>query len=74
VVIATGAVVSKDVASYTIVGGVPVSTIRLRFSPHIGARLPQIAWWAWLLQTIIERLPDFQDDNIVAFCEKWGNS
>ncbi|KFB98055.1 chloramphenicol acetyltransferase [Trabulsiella guamensis ATCC 49490] len=73
-VIAAGAVVSKDVAPYTIVGGVPARTIRLRFSPHIGARLQQIAWWDWPLETIIERLADFQDDNIVAFCEKWGNS
>ncbi|SKC05894.1 DapH/DapD/GlmU-related protein [Kosakonia radicincitans] len=71
-VIAAGAVVSKDVAPYTIVGGVPAKVIRLRFSPHIGQQLQQIAWWEWPLETIIERLADFQDENIEAFCEKWG--
>ncbi len=42
-VIAAGAVVSKDVAPYTIVGGVPAKTIRLRFSPQIARQLQQIA-------------------------------
>lgn len=71
-VIAAGAIVTKDVAPYTIVGGVPAKTIRLRFSPLVARQLQQIAWWDWPLALIIERLADFQDDNINAFCEKWG--
>ncbi len=72
-VIAAGAVVSKDVAPYTIVGGVPAKTIRLRFPPQISTQLQQIAWWDWSLETIIERLADFQDEDVAAFCEKWRN-
>lgn len=72
-VIAAGAVVSKDVAPYTIAGGVPAKIIRLRFSQQTGRQLQQIAWWDWPLETIIERLADFQDENVEAFCEKWKN-
>lgn len=72
-VIAAGAVVSKDVAPYSIVGGVPAKPIRMRFPSHIGQQLQQIAWWEWPLETIIERLADFQEENIEAFCEKWAN-
>ncbi len=72
-VVAAGAVVSKNVEPYMIVGGVPAKTIRMRFSPELGRRLQLIAWWDWSLDTIIERLADFQDENVEAFCEKWGN-
>ena len=70
-VIAAGAVVSKNVEPYTIVGGVPAKTIRQRFSPQIGHRLQQIAGWDWPLETIIERLADFQDADVEAFCRRW---
>nr|WP_314420901.1 DapH/DapD/GlmU-related protein [uncultured Erwinia sp.] len=70
-VIAAGAVVSKNVEPYTIVGGVPAKTIRPRFSPQTGHRLQQIAWWDWPLETIIERLADFQDADVEAFCDRW---
>lgn len=72
-VIAAGGVVSKDVAPYTIVGGVPAKTLRLRFSPQTGRKLQEIAWWDWPLDIILERLADFQDENVERFCAKWGN-
>lgn len=70
-VLAAGAVVSKDVAPYSIVGGVPAKLIRLRFSAEIATRLARIAWWDWPFETIMERLGDFQSSGIDAFCEKW---
>ena len=44
-IVATGAVVTKDVPPYAIVGGVPAKVIKYKFSPEIIARLEEIKWW-----------------------------
>ena len=46
-VIAAGAVVTKNVAPYSIVGGIPAKHISYRFKkPDIDA-LQKIKWWDW---------------------------
>jgi len=71
-ILAAGAVVSRDVAPYSIVGGVPAKLIRMRCAPEIGERLRRIAWWDWPFETIMARLADFQSADLEAFCAKWG--
>lgn len=70
-VLAAGAVVTKDVAPYTLVGGVPAKLLRRRFNEVIANELQHIAWWEWPLETIIARLSDFQQLEIAQFCEKY---
>lgn len=59
VVVGSGAVVTRDVAPYQIVVGVPASSIRKRFSDDIIIKLELIKWWDWSYQTIKSRLKDF---------------
>ncbi|MAW85427.1 MAG: chloramphenicol acetyltransferase [Phyllobacteriaceae bacterium] len=46
-IVATGSVVTSDVAPYTIAGGNPARTVRQRFDDDTVAALLSIAWWNW---------------------------
>lgn len=70
-VIAAGAIVTKDVAAYAIVGGNPARVIRQRFADEIAARMRALAWWDWPHERLREALSDFRSLSAEAFLDKY---
>jgi phosphonate metabolism protein (transferase hexapeptide repeat family) len=71
-VIGANAVVTKDVAPYTIVAGGPAVKLRDRFHPDIAARLAALAWWDWPPERLFEAIPDMQALSVEGFLAKWA--
>ncbi|MEO0895290.1 MAG: CatB-related O-acetyltransferase [Bacteroidota bacterium] len=55
-IVATKAVVTKDVAPYSIVGGNPAKEIRKRFSEEQIKELLVLKWWDWPIEKITEHV------------------
>ena len=71
-VVAAGAVVTKDVAPYTIVAGVPALRLRDRFAPAVADRLLTLAWWDWSHDRLRTALPEFRSLPAEAFLDRHG--
>lgn len=71
-VVAAGAVVTKDVAPYTIVAGVPATPLRRHFSSQIADRMLASAWWDWSHDELRSALADFRTLKPEAFLEQYG--
>lgn len=70
-VVAAGAVVTRDVAPYTIVAGTPARVLRLRQPPEIATRLIALAWWDWPHDKLAETLDDFRQLSAVDFLDRY---
>lgn len=70
-VVASGAVVTKDVDPYTIVAGTPAKPLRLRQPREIADRLIALAWWDWPHDALRAALEDFRALEAEAFLEKY---
>lgn len=69
-VVAGGAIVTKDVAPYTIVAGNPAKPIRPRFPAAIADRLMALGWWDWEHARLRGALADFRALSVEAFLDK----
>ena len=70
-VVAAGAVVTKDVAPYAIVAGVPAKFLKWRFQPKLSERIIGLAWWDWGHDRLAEAAADMRTMEVEAFVEKY---
>lgn len=68
---ASGAVVTRDVAPFAIVAGVPARPVRSRFPQPVIDRLLTLAWWDWGHDRLRAALADFRALRAEAFLEKY---
>ena len=68
-IVATGAVVTKDVPPYAIVGGVPAKVIRYRHTEEQREALLEIRWWDWPREEIVKAVPLLVSPDIDAFIQ-----
>ena len=70
-VVAAGAVVTKDVAAYDIVAGVPARHLRWRFKRSVRDGLLALAWWDWPQDKLGQAVEDMKAQTAEAFIAKW---
>lgn len=51
-IVAAGAIVTRDVAPFSVVGGNPCKFIRWRFEEDVREELLQAAWWDWPMEEV----------------------
>lgn len=71
-VVASGAIVTKDVAPYTIVGGNTARVIRRRYPEAVAEQMMTLAWWDWEHDALRAALPDFRQLRAEEFLEKYA--
>lgn len=71
-IVASGAVVTKDVPPFHMVAGVPACPLRPRFAQSVIDRLMALAWWEWDHSRLRGALDDFRSLQAEAFLEKHG--
>lgn len=71
-IVASGAVVTHDVAPFMIVAGVPARPLRSRFAPRICDGLLELAWWDWDHARLRSALDDFRKLRAEEFLERYG--
>lgn len=71
-VVASGAIATKDVAPYTIVGGNTAHVIRRRYTEAVAEQMMDLAWWDWDHDALRAALPDFRQLRAEEFLEKYA--
>lgn len=72
-VVAAGAVVTKDVPPYAVVGGVPAKIIKFRFDEETIRKLEKLQWWNMPAEVLRQKISCFQNSDIEEDLKKLGN-
>ena len=70
-VVAAGAVVTKDVTPYEIVGGIPAVRLRWRFKKSTREGLLKLCWWDWPPDKLGQAVEDMREMSPEDFIAKW---
>jgi phosphonate metabolism protein (transferase hexapeptide repeat family) len=70
-VIGANAVVTRDVAPYTIVAGVPARLLRHRFPEELAAKIEALAWWDWEAERLGQAVLDMGRLSAAEFVARW---
>ncbi|MDY6216653.1 CatB-related O-acetyltransferase [Actinobacillus porcinus] len=71
-VIATNAVVTKDVEPYSMVGGNPAKHLKYRINDEKQRKaMLEIAWWNWSEETVSENINKIANTDIAAFIKEF---
>ncbi len=63
-IVASYALVAKDVEPYTIVGGNPAKALKKRFSEEKIAQLLELKWWDWDIEKITRHVKDLTGKDV----------
>ena len=72
-IIASGAVVTKDVEPYSIVGGVPAKEIQKRFDEKTIQKLEEMQWWDWDKEYIYDAVTLLQNESMDELYEYYNS-
>ncbi|MEH7828583.1 chloramphenicol acetyltransferase [Gemmobacter denitrificans] len=70
-IVASGAVVTRDVGPFMIVAGCPATPLRARFAQPVIDRLLALAWWDWDHARLRSALTDFRRLKAEEFLERY---
>ena len=70
-IIASRAVVTKDVAPYSVVGSNPAKHIRFRFKPDEIAKLLEMQWWHWSEEQLKDAMEWLCSSDIQGLYQYW---
>jgi chloramphenicol O-acetyltransferase type B len=73
-IVASRAVVVKDVPAYTVVGGNPAVVIKSRFDKEEIEQLLTMKWWNWKEEKVKESMPLICSPSIEGLWEYWSKN
>ncbi|MCC8471807.1 CatB-related O-acetyltransferase [Xanthomonas phaseoli] len=70
-IVGARAVVTRDVAPYSVVTGNPARQVKMRFTPAQVEALMRIRWWDWPIEEIHARQSDLCGGSVEAFVQQF---